>query len=93
MIGSWERVLVLAPHTDDGEFGCGGTMARLVDAGTEVTWVNYDTVPHNAVADDGAFETDLLNKDGSGSVVMDAAGTHAYKCTIHPAMTATITVR
>src|SRR3990170_3157753 len=61
--------------------------ARLtVDAGTEITWVNYDTVPHNAVADDGAFETDLLNKDGSGSVVMDTPGTHAYKCTIHPAM-------
>jgi hypothetical protein len=27
MIGRWERVLVLAPHTDDGEFGCGGTTA------------------------------------------------------------------
>ena len=33
MIETWKRVLVLAPHTDDGEFGCGGTMARLVDAG------------------------------------------------------------
>ena len=29
MIGAWERVLVLAPHTDDGEFGAGGTMAQL----------------------------------------------------------------
>ena len=31
MIEAWKRVLVLAPHTDDGEFGCGGTMvsARL----------------------------------------------------------------
>jgi len=64
-----------------------------VDAGTEVTWVNYDTVPHNAVADDGVFETDLLNKDDSGSVVMDAPGTHSYKCTLHPAMTATVSVR
>ena len=33
MIEAWKRVLVLAPHTDDGEFGCGGTMARLVEAG------------------------------------------------------------
>ena len=41
MIDSWERVLVLAPHTDDGEFGCGGTMARLVDAGTEVRYVAF----------------------------------------------------
>src|SRR4051794_41931344 len=35
VIGSWERVLVLAPHTDDGEFGAGGTMARLVEEGAE----------------------------------------------------------
>ena len=41
MIGSWRRVLVLAPHTDDGEFGCGGTMARLVDAGAEVRYVAF----------------------------------------------------
>jgi LmbE family N-acetylglucosaminyl deacetylase len=36
VIETWKRVLVLAPHTDDGEFGCGGTMARLVEAGIEV---------------------------------------------------------
>ena len=41
MIGTWERVLVLAPHTDDGEFGCGGTMARLVEAGADVRYVAF----------------------------------------------------
>ncbi len=41
MIGAWERVLVLAPHTDDGEFGCGGTMARLVEGGAEVRYVAF----------------------------------------------------
>ena len=41
MIGGWKRVLVLAPHTDDGEFGCGGTMARLADAGVEVRYVAF----------------------------------------------------
>jgi N-acetylglucosamine malate deacetylase 1 len=41
MIGPWERVLVLAPHTDDGEFGCGGTMARLVEAGADVRYVAF----------------------------------------------------
>ncbi len=41
MIGSWRRVLVLAPHTDDGEFGCGGTMARLVAEGAEVRYVAF----------------------------------------------------
>jgi LmbE family N-acetylglucosaminyl deacetylase len=41
VIGSVERALVLAPHTDDGEFGCGGTMARLVEEGTEVRYVAF----------------------------------------------------
>ncbi len=41
MIEAWRRVLVLAPHTDDGEFGCGGTMARLLDAGVEVRYVAF----------------------------------------------------
>src|SRR5947207_8706365 len=41
VIGAWERVLVLAPHTDDGEFGAGGTMARLVEAGSEVRYVAF----------------------------------------------------
>jgi LmbE family N-acetylglucosaminyl deacetylase len=36
-----KRVLVLAPHTDDGEFGCGGTMARLVAEGSEVRYVAF----------------------------------------------------
>jgi N-acetylglucosamine malate deacetylase 1 len=38
VIAGWKRVLVLAPHTDDGEFGCGGTMARLVEAGVDVRY-------------------------------------------------------
>ena len=41
VIGAWERVLVLAPHTDDGEFGAGGTMARLVESGADVRYVAF----------------------------------------------------
>src|SRR5437588_12498924 len=41
VIGAWERVLVLAPHTDDGEFGAGGTMARLVETGADVRYVAF----------------------------------------------------
>ncbi len=41
MIAGWQRALVLAPHTDDGEFGCGGTMARLVEAGCDVRYVAF----------------------------------------------------
>jgi len=31
-----KRVLVLAPHTDDGEFGCGGSIARFLEEKSEV---------------------------------------------------------
>jgi LmbE family N-acetylglucosaminyl deacetylase len=41
VIGAWDRVLVLAPHTDDGEFGAGGTMARLVEEGSDVRYVAF----------------------------------------------------
>ncbi len=27
----FKRILIMAPHTDDGEFGCGGTIARFVE--------------------------------------------------------------
>ncbi|MBN2464465.1 PIG-L family deacetylase [candidate division WOR-3 bacterium] len=44
-----DRVLVLAPHTDDGEFGCGGTIARLIEEGSEVHYaalsIAEDSVP------------------------------------------------
>ena len=29
-------VLILAPHTDDGEFGCGGAISRMLELGANV---------------------------------------------------------
>lgn len=34
-----ERALVVTPHPDDAEFGCGGTVAKLVEAGKQVFYV------------------------------------------------------
>jgi len=42
-IEGFNNVLVLAPHTDDGEFGCGGTMARLIENGVKVTYAAFST--------------------------------------------------
>ena len=36
-------VLVLAPHTDDGEFGCGGTISKLISEGKEVHYVAFSS--------------------------------------------------
>src|SRR5439155_20800720 len=40
-VNGWQRALVLAPHTDDGEFGCGGAMARLAQEGADVRYVAF----------------------------------------------------
>jgi LmbE family N-acetylglucosaminyl deacetylase len=56
----FERALVLAPHTDDGEFGCGGTIARLVEERREVHYVAFsaaeDSVPKG-------FRRDVLRRE------------------------------
>jgi len=36
-----QSILVLAPHTDDGEFGCGGSIARFVREGNRVWYIAF----------------------------------------------------
>ena len=37
----FRRLLVLSPHTDDGEIAAGGTIARLVSEGTECKYIAF----------------------------------------------------
>lgn len=56
----FERALVLAPHTDDGEFGCGGTIARLVEEGSEVTYVAFSAAEKSVPKE---FPDDVLRSE------------------------------
>lgn len=51
----YNSVLVLAPHTDDGEFGCGGAIARFAEEGRQVYYVAFSSakksVPKGMPAD------------------------------------------
>ena len=38
-----QRVLVMSPHTDDAELGCGGTMARWISEGAEIFTAVFST--------------------------------------------------
>lgn len=79
MIRSWQRALVLAPHTDDGEFGCGGTMARLTEAGVEVRYVAFSIAtkslppgfPPDTLAREVREATAVLGVPESGLTVYD----------------------
>ena len=43
MISLPQDILILAPHTDDAELGCGGAMARFVEAGVKVHVAAFST--------------------------------------------------
>ena len=38
-----KNILVLAPHTDDGELGCGGSIARFIEEGKNVFYAAFST--------------------------------------------------
>ncbi|GAH89550.1 unnamed protein product, partial [marine sediment metagenome] len=37
------KLLILSPHTDDAELGCGGSIAKFVEEGYEILWVVFST--------------------------------------------------
>lgn len=44
------RILVLAPHTDDGEFGCGGSVSRFVQEGKMIYYAAFSTAEESVPA-------------------------------------------
>jgi LPXTG-motif cell wall-anchored protein len=66
--------------------------AVTVNVGDTVTWTNAGPTPHSATANDGSFDTGIMDEGGSGSHTFTEAGTFSYICTPHPNMTGTVTV-
>ncbi|MGZ3861861.1 MAG: PIG-L deacetylase family protein [Bacteroidia bacterium] len=52
-----KKVLVLAPHTDDGEFGCGGTIAKLLEEGNTVYMAAFSACEQSVLK---KYPTDVL---------------------------------
>ena len=60
MITKFKNVLVLAPHTDDGELGAGATISLLVENGANVYYVAFSTA--GASVPEG-FPKDILKTE------------------------------
>jgi plastocyanin len=66
----------------------------IVDAGTTVTWTNYDGARHTVTSDDGdELDSELLAKNETFSHTFDRPGSYAYHCKPHPNMKGLVTVR
>lgn len=55
-----KKILILGAHPDDGELGCGGTIARLVEEGREVFYVVFSKCEKSVPAE---FPKDILESE------------------------------
>jgi len=63
MMKNFKTVFVLAPHTDDGELGAGGTISKLIENGADVYYFAFSTaeesVPNGFASN--ILETEVVN--------------------------------
>jgi plastocyanin len=70
-----------------------GPQSVTVKAGTTVTWINKDDIPHGIASANNAFtKSKALDTDDSYAFTFTTPGTYQYFCYIHPHMTGTIVV-
>lgn len=66
--------------------------AATIEPGDSVTWTNNGAVPHTVTAENGLFDSGVLDPGESYTVDFDGQGTLAYYCTLHPEMRGSLTV-
>ena len=57
MSDSFQKILILAPHTDDGEFGCGASINKWVEEGKEVYYATFSACKQSVLPQ---FPEDIL---------------------------------
>ena len=60
MLSKFKNVFVLAPHTDDGELGAGGTIAKLIESGANVFYFAFSTAEESLAK---GLPEDILNTE------------------------------
>ena len=63
-----------------------------VKAGTTVTWINEDDVPHTVASSSKAFKSKALDTADKFSFTFTTPGTYDYFCSLHPHMTGAVVV-
>jgi plastocyanin len=64
-----------------------------IQAGTTVVWTNSGQVSHSVTAEDGSFDTGLIEPGKRASLTFARPGTFPFHCTPHPFMRGQVVVR
>ncbi len=76
------KVCILAPHTDDGELGCGGTIARILEEGGIVHYVAFSTADESVPPEYPRNQLEIEVKQATHSLGIDHENLHIYKFTV-----------
>ena len=76
------NVLVLAPHTDDGELGCGGTIARLLREGHNVWYVAFSTADESVPAGFPKNQLEVEVREATRILGMEESNLIVYRYTV-----------
>lgn len=60
-----DRILVISPHTDDGELGAGGTIARFLDEHKEIYYAVFSSCEDSIPA---GFPKDILKNECNNAI-------------------------
>jgi plastocyanin len=63
-----------------------------VKAGTTVTWINDDDIPHTVASSTKLFKSKTLDTEDKFSFTFTTPGSYEYFCSLHPHMTGAIVV-
>ena len=63
-----------------------------VKRGTKVIVRNEDLAGHSVSADDGSFDTSIIDQGGSATLTMNQSGSFGIHCLPHPGIKGVITV-
>ncbi len=77
-----KKILILAPHTDDGELGSGGLIAKAVRSGSTVFYAAFSTADESVPTTFPSNQLEIEVKAATQIIGIDPANLFIYKHTV-----------
>ena len=77
-----KKILVLAPHTDDGELGCGGLISKAVRQGATVFYAAFSTADESVPTTFPSNQLEIEVKQATAIIGINPENLFIYKHTV-----------